>query len=309
MRILSLCPPRVVLRLVCIPLIRWGDVRGGRERKFDESPVHRLDPTSNRHLARLSFPASPPSLDNFSTQPLHITHLTATMSSSTAPTSSVHISGLSPSTTQDHLTQFFSFCGSIDSIAIEGTTATVHFKKVRSRFCQEGSLVDHDDEGEGAGAGAGGVGRGEAALREEPQETHTSRLELTRTSVHRSPRQQRRLCSSTAVTSTVPKSRSPRTTSKPPRSLPPSLSTPRRTQRRKATILSRRVRFYPFLSPFLPFADFFSTFVRAQTSLTRPSSQSTSLTATKSATRRSPRLSRLTRATVSRTASFRSSTR
>ncbi|KAF5337494.1 hypothetical protein D9758_013592 [Tetrapyrgos nigripes] len=48
-----------------------------------------------------------------------------------APTHSVHVSNISPSTTQQHLSDFFEFCGKITSIDFkqDSKEATVHFEK------------------------------------------------------------------------------------------------------------------------------------------------------------------------------------
>ncbi|BGP18337.1 hypothetical protein JCM10213_008510 [Rhodosporidiobolus nylandii] len=44
-------------------------------------------------------------------------------------THSVHVSGLAPSTSKEHIEQFFSFCGKIVSIAHEGDVAKIEFAK------------------------------------------------------------------------------------------------------------------------------------------------------------------------------------
>ncbi|GAA5842635.1 hypothetical protein JCM11251_007747 [Rhodosporidiobolus azoricus] len=55
--------------------------------------------------------------------------MSASASTSSAPTHSVTVSGLAPSTTKEVLEHFFSFCGKIVSISHEGDTAKIEFAK------------------------------------------------------------------------------------------------------------------------------------------------------------------------------------
>ncbi|GAA5917524.1 hypothetical protein JCM5296_000192 [Sporobolomyces johnsonii] len=53
----------------------------------------------------------------------------STTASSSAPTHAVHVKGLAPTTTKETLEHFFSFCGKIESLAVEGGEAVVRFHK------------------------------------------------------------------------------------------------------------------------------------------------------------------------------------
>ncbi|KAJ7081394.1 hypothetical protein B0H15DRAFT_855026 [Mycena belliarum] len=84
-------------------------------------------------------------------------------------THSVHVSGIAPTTTQAHLHDFFTFCGTIDAIDFkaEGGSATIHFQKssaAKTALMLNGGTLDaatlsvtsdtaHEDE-EHTGTGA-----------------------------------------------------------------------------------------------------------------------------------------------------------
>ncbi|GAA5902614.1 uncharacterized protein JCM6883_007185 [Sporobolomyces salmoneus] len=67
-------------------------------------------------------------------------------STSTTPEYTVTVSSLSPSTTKETLEHFFSFCGKISSIELEGGEAKVHFLKesaAKTAQMLNGGVLDH----------------------------------------------------------------------------------------------------------------------------------------------------------------------